>query len=596
MSLLLRFCLVYCFVCSSLAFSQNVSLSDFESSFRNAKNLIRQGKLDSSFVYLKKLQKYNLSNVNRSELNSYLAYYFRKNNIYDSAVSHYQNALNFYEKDSLSFYKERFSAYKGLSVIYSQISNDSLYFYYLNKAIKEAIRTTDSISLSSAYNNLGVYFDKKGDSEKSNLNYRQAYRYSPKNYLIAQNLGSSFIKMQELDSANYYLRKAIFKSKDSITISLSYYNLSRISGIKSNVEERFRYLKEAEKFLVQNSGLERELHLELFNALSETYEQLGNWKQALSYANAYHILNDSLNKIDVQKNLDELRTKYETDKKEEQLATQRKLTQEEKQKKMYSIIILTAFVIFILIISYLSRKNLKRKQLLAEKEKQIETQKNLTLLKEQEISTINAMVEGQEKERKRVAEDLHDNLGSVLATLKLHFENLQINREKKKVDQDSLFDKTENLIDEAYLKVRSIAHAKNAGVIANEGLLTAVKIMADKISLANAIQIDVIHFGLEAPIDNSMEITVFRMIQELIANAIKHANATNATINLSRHDDLLNIIVEDNGQGFDPSMIGSKSGMGLNSIKTRVAHHNGELIIDTTPNKGTTIIINIPMK
>lgn len=90
------------------------------------------------------------------------------------------------------------------------------------------------------------------------------------------------------------------------------------------------------------------------------------------------------------------------------------------------------------------------------------------------------MVDGQEKERKQIAEDLHDNLGSVLATLKLHFENLKMNREKKTINQEILFNKTENLIDEAYLKVRSIAHAKNAGVIANQGLLVAVQIMAEK--------------------------------------------------------------------------------------------------------------------
>jgi signal transduction histidine kinase len=84
------------------------------------------------------------------------------------------------------------------------------------------------------------------------------------------------------------------------------------------------------------------------------------------------------------------------------------------------------------------------------------------------------MVDGQEKERKQIAEDLHDNLGSVLAMLKLHFENLKIKSEKKKTNQKELFNKTEGLIDEAYLKVRSIAHGKIAGVIANQGLLFAV--------------------------------------------------------------------------------------------------------------------------
>ena len=261
--------------------------------------------------------------------------------------------------------------------------------------------------------------------------------------------------------------------------------------------------------------------------------------------------------------------------------------------------VLTFVIILIIIlgssISYLIIKSSRRKRLLAVQEKELETQKNLTLLKEQEIATINAIVEGQEKERKRVAEDLHDNLGSVIATLKLHFENLRINREKKKINQETLFDKTENLIDEAYHKVRSIAHAKNAGVIGNQGLLVAVKLMAEKISSANNIQIEVIDFGLESPVENSLEISLFRIIQELTTNIIKHAKATMATINISQDKEDITILIEDNGQGMDSTQINIQKGMGLHSIQTRVEHLEGSFTIDSTPTKGTTIIINIPM-
>ena len=152
------------------------------------------------------------------------------------------------------------------------------------------------------------------------------------------------------------------------------------------------------------------------------------------------------------------------------------------------------------------------------------------------------------------------------------------------------------MIDEAYLKVRSIAHAKNAGVIANKGLLVAVQMMAEKISSANKITIEVVHFGLDTPLENSLEIAVFRMIQELTTNILKHAHASQATINISRHDNILNIIVEDNGNGFDINKIDLQNGMGLHSIKTRVAYIKGEFIVDSTLNKGTTIIVNVPIE
>ena len=231
---------------------------------------------------------------------------------------------------------------------------------------------------------------------------------------------------------------------------------------------------------------------------------------------------------------------------------------------------------------------------MAEQLKELEKQKNLTLLKEQEITTINAMVEGQEKERIRIAEDLHDNIGSVLATLKLHFENLKLNREKKHFNQEELYNKTEKLIDETYLKVRSIAHAKNAGVIANQGLLVAIKIMAEKISSANKLKIEIVDFGLDKRIDTNTEITTFRIIQELVTNIIKHAEATDASINISLFEDNLNIIIEDNGKGFNSQEINYENSMGIGSIKKRIEHLKGTFQIDSAINRGTSIIINIP--
>jgi hypothetical protein len=248
------------------------------------------------------------------------------------------------------------------------------------------------------------------------------------------------------------------------------------------------------------------------------------------------------------------------------------------------------------IIGILFLKNSKRKRKLAEKDQEIQTQRNLALLKEQELTTVNAMVDGQEKERKQIAEDLHDNLGSILATLKLHFENLKMNHDKKIIRQDTLFDKTESLIDQAYLKVRSIAHAKNAGVIADQGLLIAVKMMAEKISSADKIKIEVIDFGLYKRLDNSLEISLFRTIQELITNVIKHAEATHITLNIYLFDTALNIIIEDDGKGFVPSKVDFKKGMGISSIKTRIKFLKGTFEIDSTLGKGTSVIINIPIE
>lgn len=304
-----------------------------------------------------------------------------------------------------------------------------------------------------------------------------------------------------------------------------------------------------------------------------------DYKNAHKYLSLRSKLNDSINQAKSNISIAKIKEQYENE----------KLRADNFKMGTW----LTGSVIFILILSGYSYRS-RKKQIIIKKEKELATQKNLTLLKEQEIISINAMIAGQEKERKRVAEDLHDNLGSVIATLKMHFDNLRLNRELKKVDQETLFDKTEGLIEETYQKVRNMAHAKNAGVIANQGLLVAVKLMAEKVSSANALKIDVVDYGLDKPLENSLELTIFRIIQELTTNIIKHSQASQATINISHDEDDITVLIEDNGIGMNASQIDVHKGMGLHSIKTRVEHLEGSFTIDSTPTKGTTIIINIP--
>ena len=247
------------------------------------------------------------------------------------------------------------------------------------------------------------------------------------------------------------------------------------------------------------------------------------------------------------------------------------------------------------IIAFFVYNSAKRKQRIAEQEKKLEIQKTTQILKEKEVETINAMVEGQEKERLRLAGELHDNLGSTLATVKMQVENLERNLEKVD-DPKGLLSKTNTLINEAYQKVRRISHERNSGVMAKEGLLPAVKKLAKQISSSGSLQIEVQDFGLENRLSNHLEITIFRMVQELTTNIVKHANATEASISLTQHDNELNIMVEDNGQGFKVGKLEQKDGMSLGSIERRVEHLEGSMEVDSAIGKGTNIIIDIPLE
>ena len=411
------------------------------------------------------------------------------------------------------------------------------------------------------------------------------------------------IEKRDIDSAFYYYNKAEnlfenakkgFEYEPLIKVQS---NKSRLMIVDNNAKSAIVKIK---KILNDYKGYPfviNKTYLEFY--LSLGYKKIKKYDSAYYYGQKSRALEKKLDQKLHLASLYDINIKYETEKKEKEnlQLKQDNLEIEAKRKENLYYLVATILALFLgLIIGILVLKNSKRKQKLAEQYRELETQKNLTLLKEQELTSINAMVDGQEKERKRIAEDLHDNLGSVLATLKLHFENLKMNRETQKIDQETLFNKTENLIDEAYLKVRSIAHAKNAGVLANQGLLIAIKTMAEKISSADKIKIEVIDYGLDQQLDNSFEISIFRIIQELVTNIIKHADANNATINISLYDKNLNIIIEDDGKGFEFNKLILKKGMGISSIITRVEHLEGNFEVDSTKGKGSSIIINIPIQ
>lgn len=532
-----------------------------------------------------------------SKLNFALYNYYYKKNSDVSVLSIYLEALNSLDKTNLNALKSeiirRILEYHNNIFIlkdYSYLKYVKLYKELAQDKVDEYISNFYKLSIGIKNSDLGLSKENYNITLKLIENLK-IDSYNNRLLIIAGNY------LEEFDDKKLAIRlyqKSLNQIKnDSSGINI----LSRLAS-KLNIGIYHFYNKEFEKAINQFNYIHsfegklvkrKKIYYDYW--LSLTYEELTDFKSAYKYLKTSRRNQFSFNQSNHLKAVREIQVKYETEKKEKENL---QLKIDKEKNRSYLIATLLALIL-ISVIGILSFQSSKRKRKLAEQQKDLEKQKNLTLLKEQELTTINAMVEGQEKERKRVAKDLHDNLGSVLATLKLHFENLKMNREKKKIDQEILFNKTEGLIDEAYLKVRSIAHAKNAGVIANQGLLMAIKLMAEKISSADKIQIEVVDFGLNKRLDNSLEISVFRIIQELITNTIKHANAKNATINISLYDKNLNIIIEDDGIGFNIEKVNLKEGMGLSSIKTRIEHLSGNLEIDSTLGKGSSIIIDIPI-
>lgn len=447
------------------------------------------------------------------------------------------------------------SAYMQLGKIF--ISSDTeLTLNYFKQALAENSKTGDSLMAAKIHHNLGVVYGEHTVHKDSAL-----YHYDlALNEYNRQNL-------QDYISYIYNNKASVYKQLKNYEKAIEWYRKADSIAPKE-------YAWGNKRFLYAN--------------MAETYELNNDDPNALKYLKLQNVYRDSIDQDEQNKALLDIQTKYEVEKKENENLKLR-------ENRTWLIFAL-GLTILILFIGYLLYRNLQSRKKISDKENEIEKQQLEKALKDQELAGIDAMIEGQEKERQRIANDLHDHLGSLLVTLKMHFQNLKLRKDRLKEDEDRLMKQTDDLIDEAYHQVRRIAHMKNAGVNAREGLLPAVRNFAGKVSASTSLVIEVEEHGMDEKLENSLEVTIFRIIQELIANIIKHSKATEAVIHLTNHGDMINLLVEDNGQGFEPEKIKVKEGMGIHSIQRRIELLGGSVDIESFPAKGTTIITNIPVQ
>ena len=241
--------------------------------------------------------------------------------------------------------------------------------------------------------------------------------------------------------------------------------------------------------------------------------------------------------------------------------------------------LLLAFAIVFFIYLY-QRKLIKRK---------LENQEILDLLQQQEMKTAYALLEGQDQERKRIATELHDNLGSILVTLNMYADSLFEKSKSKTLEE--VINKISETSQKANEEVRKISHRLDAGLLNHFGLETAIKQLMEAIESAKKIRIE-LDLQLEEQLTNEKGLQVYRMIQELVNNTLKHAQCSSIHLHVAQINGDMSIIYEDNGIGFNLDEI--ERGMGLTNIEQRVAKLDGEFKIDTLPEKGSTFIIDIP--
>ena len=332
-----------------------------------------------------------------------------------------------------------------------------------------------------------------------------------------------------------------------------------------------------------------------YEGLAKAYKTKGDYKKALENYQEYMTIQDSAFSVANKTKIANLEHQRELDLKESRiklLEQENKIKDLNAQKEKLIRKIMGGGIIMIIILAGMMAYYFVRRQ---QNEKRIANERINTLLKDQELRSVSDMLDAQEGERNRIASDLHDRLGSMLSTVKLYFNSVEEQIGVMKEQNRNQYHKATSLLDEACDEVRKISHDLVSGELVKFGLVPALSQLKETIENTGKLKMQVLAFGMEKRLEGNVEISLYRVVQELMNNILKHSKADHVTIQLNKAEGNLNIVVEDNGVGFDVAAARQKDGIGLKNLETRINKLSGSIFIDSGRGRGTTTIIDIPV-
>jgi signal transduction histidine kinase/Flp pilus assembly protein TadD len=519
------------------------------------------GKFDSSAHYYYKAMAFSQELGNELNLATVLSnlgtvMYLMPYPKYDLAKQYINEAIAINKKYGRDY---------SLSICYSSMGNlfnkggqldSAMYYYELTEDLN--IRMNNSRGLADNYNNIGEVFEQQGKFRQAMDNYNAALLYYRE-----QGIGYG-INISLLNIADIYVEQGRYQ------LAHIYYDSS------IQMAREYGFLD-----LLKNS----------YTNKSDGYFRQGESTKAYKNLLTSIAIADSLFDIKSEEKLNEMRVRYEKEKDQAEILRLEKANLlkdlEVKQKTSQRNIFLFTGIGIIALLSFLFlyfRQRVVKDRIIAE-------QRIAKLEEEKKVLAARAIVEGQEEERKRIARELHDGLGVLLSTVKMQFTSLK----DKSPQNQPLIERASKLLEQASGDVRKISHNMMPGLLTKLGLCEAVEDLFEKINETEGLEVEV-----EVPEDaerlpENKEIMLYRVIQELVNNTLKHAAAKKIRISLTMVPDALEVFYSDDGKGFNVEEKVESKSIGLQSIQSRINFLNGKLDIVSAPGEGTRYSMTIPV-
>lgn len=457
---------------------------------------------------------------------------------------------------------------------------------YSRKSITLATSINDSDYIVTAYSTLSNIYNQSKHYTSGLEAAKQARNYLPSIEdpvlveKVYSKLAAAYVGTGEPDSAIVAAKKAMHYSETAPD-----YFIAAGLDLADAYEQKKEYVKQKEvlNLLKQKAETQHNLfHLfSIYGGLAQANYLTGNYKEAYIYKEKYAAYKDSFFTEKGRKEVAEIEIRYKTSEKEKALsAKQLELAQKElalKKSNQYILLAIAGIIMtgLLAVLYFLQARNRKKAYAL-----QLDT-----LRKQQEIDMLQALVQGEEKERSRIAKDLHDSVSGMLAAAKMHLNNPG----NQDFSNSNGFSQGIQLLDEATKEIRKTSHNLMPEVLMQHGLDEALSRYCNNISHRNlTVQYD--SWGDLQRFHNSFELTVYRIAQELLNNVLKHSGASEAMVQLNHRDNILFLTVEDNGAGFINDAAYA-AGMGLQSLRLRIKAINGKMEIETSPGNGASVYL-----
>ena len=514
--------------------------------------------------------------------------YFRLDE-FDSALYHYYRSEQL--NDSLQHKSGLLKNYVNLSNYFANEHDYVNAITFNNKGQKLALELDNVPLLATLYENIGIiYVDPKKplvDIETAKYYFQQSllifldFKHKPGVAGAYQNLGLVYEHLNQFDSAyQYYIQSLELQREldNKIEMSALFLNLGNLTKENGQLNSALDFYNQGLE-LAQTYDSKGLVH-SISGNIALVYTELGDFRKALEMEKLNHQYNDSLFNETKSQQIAELNAKYETEKKEKELAQARIDIERKTAERDGYLLALAVFLALAIVLVLIYQQRQQAIKALGAKEKDLYNRRVDELLLEQELKSLNAIMDGQEAERKRISRELHDRVGSLLTAMKFSFE--EVNNSNSK---------TKNLLDEALEETRNLSHSLASGVLDKFGIVAAISDLINIIETDRNIIVEFKYEGFEKRINGKIEIDIYRILQELISNTLKHSFAKKIVIALTQSDRNIRLEYFDNGVGFD---LGKNiGGIGLKNIEARSKKYNGNLNIESRSGKGMKLLLNI---